>query len=464
MKLVFVGPAPIHSALSNIQPEWDFQSPIETLDEFYEEMQKEEGSKIASDTSAIIIFSRLFNSDRKKFAEAVAFYAPHASVSILIPSQDRTTDEEIINYEIRQAQNLKGLNIEGAPYSYILYESPGPDLFQALVEYASSVTGGLAAKRIIRESLPDKYFESVSDPLNDFEKFDDTDDDEEVYLPESKGAGKVIAVTSSKGGSGKSTVSILLGTYLAQASEISEQLGLENRKLKVCLVDLDTRDGQLGFLNKASKPTIVNIVEENANLGEHSEVSEQAIAKGIFSSPNLKADFIFAAKRPRYAKNVSPNFYAAVVQKLREMYDIVILDTSVNYTDDLLEKVAYPLADQILFVTDMGISSIYGMARWIKETTMSKETGSAGIDKNKIAVIVNKALTNVEITEENIENAALGIPVIAFLPSVPELITYAANTNQLNDVFGHPYFNEVFKDLAETVIGDSYKLGEIPPR
>ena len=66
------------------------------------------------------------------------------------------------------------------------------------------------------------------------------------------------------------------------------------------------------------------------------------------------------------------------------MYDYIILDTSVNYLDPLLEEVAYPMADKIILVTDMGISSVMGMARWIKETTDPKEEGGSGIDKNKI--------------------------------------------------------------------------------
>jgi Mrp family chromosome partitioning ATPase len=73
-------------------------------------------------------------------------------------------------------------------------------------------------------------------------------------IPKGDCLGQVIAVTSSKGGSGKSTVSITLATYLAHSSINSVKEGLLDsngqpvkKPLKVLLLDLDVRDGQVGF-------------------------------------------------------------------------------------------------------------------------------------------------------------------------------------------------------------------------
>lgn len=459
MKLVFIGPSNIHKVLASMEPDWDFQEPIESVDEFIEEISKEEGSRVASDTSVILLFSRLFNRDRTAFARAVAFYAPHAAVGVLIPSMDREPDEELIKQEVSRVERNEELNPNSTPFYFIAYENPARDLFNALINYAQLSNGGEYAQAEIKKVIPERHFVTSDEQ---FEEYNDTYgyDDGEIHIPDAKGNGKVIAVTSSKGGSGKSTVSLLLGTYLAHASEVSVEEGKAEDPLRVCLVDLDTRDGQLGFLNGKTSPSIVNILE--AASTEDEDVSVRAVEAGIYSSPNLKVDFVFAVKRPRHAKNISASFYAGVIQRLREMYDVIILDTSVNYLDELLEKVAYPLADQILFVTDMGISSIYGMARWVKENTDPIEEGGSGIDRNKIGVVVNKALDKVNITERHISQAADGLEILAFLPSKPTVITYAANSQVLNQVLRDPYLNGAFKDLAESVMGDDYDLGDVP--
>ena len=170
---------------------------------------------------------------------------------------------------------------------------------------------------------------------------------------------------------------------------------------------------------------------------------------------------MFAAKRPRNAIEISPNFYAKLINNLRSMYDYVILDTSVNYLDPLLEEVAYPMADQIVFVTDMGISSIFGMRRWIKETTAAPEKGDKNIPIDKIGIVVNKVMKNIGMTVEKIQNASDGANILSFVPSAPSLITYAANTNNLGEILNNELINKAIKNIADVVVED-YNLSEVP--
>lgn len=120
----------------------------------------------------------------------------------------------------------------------------------------------------------EEQFQAVDEALEDL--YNDSD---EIIIPKSDEVhnGKVIAVTSSKGGSGKSTVSMVLAAYLAKASRISEEQNLERSRLKVCVVDFDTRDGQLGFLNGQMGPTVFNIIGDASVTG--SDIPESAIKK-----------------------------------------------------------------------------------------------------------------------------------------------------------------------------------------
>lgn len=469
-KIIFIGPENIHRAFVDMG-QYDFQEPITSLEEFQHEMRLDENkSKISRSSSVIIFFSRLYDGSEQEFAKLVAFYAPYAVVAILIPEQDRYKQsrmESLIRAAKRENESMSnGEYTSAVPTYFISYESPIPDLVQAMADFVENDTIDSEVKKGVIDMLPDHYknaitveeqFQAVDEALEDL--YNDSD---EIIIPKSDEVhnGKVIAVTSSKGGSGKSTVSMVLAAYLAKASRISEEQNLERSRLKVCVVDFDTRDGQLGFLNGQMGPTVFNIIGDASVTG--SDIPESAIKKGIYSSPNIEADFIFAPRRARHAKEIKPQFYVSIIQRLKAMYDYIILDTSVNYLDALLEDVAYPMADKIIFVTDMGISSIMGMARWIKETTDPKERGGSGIDKNKIGITVNKVMNGVNMGADRIQKTAMGIPIIAMLPNAPKLITFKANTNALEDILTKRQINHSFKVLANAVVDGKYQLGDIP--
>lgn len=468
-KIIFVGPKNIHDAFSQMG-QYDFQKPIENLEEFKHEMRLEDGkSKVSRNSSVIIFFSRLYLRNEREFAKLVAFYAPYAVVAILTPEKDKDLIpkmETLIRGAKREYESNSGGTYNSAtPTFFISYESPIPDLTQAMADFSVDKTIQPEIRANVMNMLPDHYksaleieseFEEAEEILEELYVNEDT-----ITIPEDEGRkGVVVAVTSSKGGSGKSTVSMLLAAYLAKASRVAEEQGLEEKRLKVCVVDFDTRDGQLGFLNGQTTPTVFNIIGDSDVVGN--EIPQSAVKKGIYSSPNIEADFIFAPRRTRYAKGIKPQFYVSIIHELKAMYDYIILDTSVNYLDALLEEVAYPMSDKIILVTDMGISSIMGMARWITETTSPKEKGGSGIDKNKIGITVNKVMDGVNMGADRIKKTAMGVPIIAMLPNAPKLMTYKANTNALDDVLYKRQINQSFKVLANSIVGNDYKLADLP--
>lgn len=468
-KIIFVGPEKIHAAFAQMG-QYDFQEPITSLKEFQYEMSLEESkSKVSRNSSVIIFFSRLYTGSEKEFAKLVAFYAPYAVIAILIPEQDKNVIprmESLIRAAKRERESqTNGVYNAATPSYFISYESPIPDLTQAMSDFVADDTIHKDVKAGVIDMLPEHYKNALAIE-SDFEEADEIleemyGDEDKIVIPEDDGErkGTVIAVTSSKGGSGKSTVSMILAAYLAKASRISEEQNLERNRLKICVVDFDTRDGQLGFLNGLTSPTVFDILTDPGVVGNN--IPRSAIKKGIYSSPNIEADFLFAPRRGRHAKEIQPQFYVSIIHELKAMYDYIILDTSVNYLDVLLEDVAYPMADKIIFVTDMGISSIMGMARWISETTRPKEKGGSGIDKGKIGITVNKVMDGVNMGADRIKKTSMGVPIIAMLPNAPKLITFKANTNALDDVLYKRQINQSFRVLAQSIVGD-YKLGEVP--
>lgn len=456
-KLAFIGPKIIHDAFKDMNENWDMQAPLTSLEEYNEELSlpDEITPKVARNTNVVIFFSRLFQSNPDLFADLVAFTAPFSVVCILTPTSELARDERKItsaikNMQITEQQRDSQYNTN-TPFYFVKYEDAEVDIYNAIREYCRSPFIEQEVKDDIEKMLDDENHIIIEDELENIL----IDDEEKIVIPQAapNAKGKVIAVTSSKGGSGKSTVSVSIGSYIAQSSLDGYNKGLTQAPLKVCIIDLDVRDGQLGFLNGVNSPNIIDIISEGAP-------TEQNIRNGIYHSPKSGVDFIFAAKRPRNAKEVPASFYAELIQNLRTMYDYIILDTSVNYLDPLLEEVAYPIADKIVFVTDMGISSIYGMARWINETIISTDQ-EIEIDKNKVGIVVNKAMNDINMTPEKIEKSSKGIPIIGVVPSSPALITYSANTNELQNILKSKAINEAFKWIVETVIEeeDIPKLG-----
>ena len=50
---------------------------------------------------------------------------------------------------------------------------------------------------------------------------------------------------------------------------------------------------------------------------------------------------------PRTADTVGPDFYKTIVRSLQRMYDVVIMDTSVQYLEPLIAEVALGEADDL---------------------------------------------------------------------------------------------------------------------
>lgn len=452
-KVAFIGPTAVHESLQSIYRDWDFQIPVESVQEFDDMINSDDDNPLISrDTKLILVFSRLFHADRDLFADVIAYYAPYAVVAILMPTVDFQVDEPAISNKIKQAQVNLSSEFEdynaNTPYYFVRYEKAEDDIQESILDFIQNDHVEVDSRENAKALLPSQELASA-----EIEEFTDIDNGH-IKIGQPHGKGQVVTVTSSKGGSGKSTVAMSLASFISKASENAYLKGKIPNKYKVIVIDLDVRDGQLGFLNGASKaPNIVDIVMAGPATKENIET-------GIYHNQNSGVDYIFASKRPRNASEIPASFYADMIQILRGMYDYIILDTSVNYLDPLLEEVAYPIADKVIFVTDMGISSIFGMRRWITENVSTDEYDRV-IDSNKVGIVINKAIKDVNMGPDKIQMSAKGLPILGVIPSAPQLITYSANINELQRILNFPAINNAFRGFAEAVVEDENALGEV---
>lgn len=254
-----------------------------------------------------------------------------------------------------------------------------------------------------------------------------------------------LAVTSAKGGSGKSTTALCTASQIAHSSRKAFEAGMAERPLKVVLVDMDTRDGQVASLIGQYMPTSLNIRIKP-------EWDEATVLANLVHDDRLGIDCLLAPIRPKTADDVGPDFYRTVIRVLQQTHDVVIMDTSVNYLDPLISTVCLPEATAILFVTTLATTSVHGMARALREITEPIENGGMGISRDKIGVVVNQAVTEIGMERDQVVEAALQVPLVGSIPLATKDVLVCTNHNKMYKLLEHQTLGPAYFKLAQVCL------------
>jgi Flp pilus assembly CpaE family ATPase len=404
---------------------WDTQHPVADLDQMWNELNN---GSLSAESEVVILNELSYSESNDEFETAIATFAPEALV--LVISYDESLQSTIASkVAAKQAQ----LNISQEQFYFInTWEDPLGDIVKSF--QANEVAN--AAKHQARQVNTNQATQSPAQPTEQrpatpgLEAVSPANQRVTEAVEESPydgTRGLVIASTSSKGGSGKTTVAICTASMIYHASRLAFERGEAERPLNVCIVDMDTRDGQIGFLLNQTSPSALNIYV-------NPEKTIDVIKQNLIYDERLGIHALLAPKRARTADFLTPDFYKDIIEKLRTIFDVVILDTSVNYLDALLGQVVLPMADAVLFITNLSVGSVYGMTRWMDEVTSSVEDGGSGIPKEKIGIVVNQSLPNVGIDQKLLQQAASGATLLVAIPLDTAAVVAASNHNSLSDI------------------------------
>jgi len=222
-------------------------------------------------------------------------------------------------------------------------------------------------------------------------------------------AGKVIVITSGKGGVGKTTTSANIGTALAKSGQ------------SVALVDTDiglrNLDLLLGLENRIVY-TIVDVAEERCKL-------KQALVKDK-KNPNL---CLLAAAQTRDKSAVSAEQLKKITEKLKKDYDYVILDCPAGIEQGFQTAIAG--ASEAIIVTTPEMSAVRDADRIIGLLEAAEGIESYKLLINRVRP--NMIKSNDMMSVEDVENI-LSCKKIGIIPEDTGIIT---STNR-----GEPVVND----------------------
>ncbi len=213
--------------------------------------------------------------------------------------------------------------------------------------------------------------------------------------------GKVVAVFSPKGGVGCSTVAINLAIALHKMEGA-----------QVVLVDSSLQFGDVAvLLNLQANRTL-------ADLAPHIDELDQELLSHVTLSHSSGIKALLAPPRPEMADLIAPGILTIILDKLRHLYDYIIVDTPSSLSDITLTVL--DTSDRVILITTPDIPAIKN-AKLFFEVTEALEYPSG-----KTILILNKADRHANIRAEDIQ-ASIKHPVAAQLPLDERTTTLAAN-------------------------------------
>lgn len=213
--------------------------------------------------------------------------------------------------------------------------------------------------------------------------------------------GAIVAIFSTKGGTGKTFFSCNLAAALAERT--GKQVGL---------VDLDHDLGDVfayfGANPKRSLPDLL-LLEEGAGPDEVTRLGTPLIdgVIGFGSTPDPRAEPLPSGAVTR------------MLRTLKDTFPFTVVDATSEYSDHVLA--AFDLADAICLISGLDAIGIRHMT--IGMQTLEK----LGVPRDRLRIILNRADSKVDLTPEDVEKL-LELTVDARIPSsslVPRSINRA---------------------------------------
>src|SRR5581483_11622286 len=204
--------------------------------------------------------------------------------------------------------------------------------------------------------------------------------------------GRVITVSSTKGGSGKSVVATNLATALARRSS-----------RPVVLVDADLQFGDVAVMLRLVTPhTLVDAVSAGSRLD--AQLLQSLLVRhdpsGLLVLP--------APLEPSFAERVSGADMTRIIEVLRSFCAYVVVDTPAQFNDVVIALIER--SDDIVIVAGLDIPNI-------KNTKLGLQTlRLLEVGEEKLTLLLNRADAKVQLDVSEVERT-LGMRAVSLVPT-----------------------------------------------
>ncbi len=210
--------------------------------------------------------------------------------------------------------------------------------------------------------------------------------------PVARGSGKVIAVMSGKGGSGKTITATNLATALTM------DLGSG----RVAIVDADLQFGDVALLLQLDPSRTI------ADAASHVDELTPSALERLMLTHESGLDVLAAPVTPVTAAEVSAKSVVRMAEMLTTSKDVVIIDTPPVFDDGLVDVLGH--SDRVLLVVDMDLPSV-------KNAKIALDTlRLSGFPIDRIRLIVNRVDSKARLDLVELERS-LGHEVFGTIPS-----------------------------------------------
>jgi len=218
--------------------------------------------------------------------------------------------------------------------------------------------------------------------------------------PESTEEGRIVTVSSMKGGSGKTVVATNLAVMLARRSE-----------RPVVLVDADLQFGDVAVMLRLNPShTIVDAIPAMERL------DAQFLRSLLVRHEPSGLSVLAAPLDPALAERVGGSDMLRILEVLRSFCSHIVIDTPAQFNDVVLSVIE--ASDDIVVVAGMEIPNI-------KNTKLGLQTlQRLGVPESKLRLLVNRSNSKVQLDVKEVERT-LGLKAQAHIPSdivVPQAI------------------------------------------
>ena len=221
--------------------------------------------------------------------------------------------------------------------------------------------------------------------------------------------GKILTVFSPKGGIGTTTIAVNVALAMVKSGQ------------RTLLIDGSLQFGDVAvMLNVKSTTSVVD-------LSERIDYLDPDLISSVLIEHDSGLRVLLAPPRPEMAELVRADDMKALLDEMRNMFDLIVIDTSSSL--DNVNLVMLDEADRIVLITRQSLSSLKNVSRFFDLSEYLE------YEQGKVIMVVNHVNKKVSISVKDIEDTLR----FSASATIPEDVSAYTAANQGRPLVSDPW-------------------------